>query len=48
LESIVNGLYFQDIIPNSWNKSSCAEGKLQVCAKTCGIKNDIFANQFTN
>jgi|688.fasta_scaffold21685_6 MoaA/NifB/PqqE/SkfB family radical SAM enzyme len=46
LESIVNGLYFQDIVPNSWNKSSCAEGKLQVCAKTCGVKNDMFNNQF--
>lgn len=47
LESIVNGLYFQDIIPNSWNKSSCAEGKLQVCAKTCGVKNDMFNDQFS-
>lgn len=46
LESIVNGLYFQDIIPNSWSKKSCADGKLQVCAKTCGIKNDVFSEQF--
>lgn len=46
LESIVNGLYFQDLIPNSWKKSSCAEGKLQVCAKTCGVKNDAFSEQF--
>jgi len=46
LESIVNGLYFQDIIPNSWKKSSCAEGKLQVCAKTCGVNNDAFSEQF--
>lgn len=48
LESIVNGLYFQDIVPNSWSKSSCAEGKLQICAKTCGVKNDMFSNQFTS
>lgn len=46
LESIIDGLYFQDIIPGSWTKSSCAEGKLQICAKTCGAKNDMFSNQF--
>jgi MoaA/NifB/PqqE/SkfB family radical SAM enzyme len=46
LESIVNGLYFQDLVPNSWNKSSCAGGKLAVCAKTCGGKYDAFAEQF--
>lgn len=45
LESIVNGLYFQKIIPESWNKPSCAEGKLSVCAKTCG-KYDAFKEQF--
>ena len=47
LESIVNGIYFEKIIPESWNKSSCAEGKLAVCAKTCGTKYDAFTNQFT-
>jgi len=46
LEEIVNGLYFSDIIPNSWKKSSCAEGKLAVCAKTCGTKYDAFSEQF--
>ncbi len=46
LESIVNGLYFQSIIPNSWDKESCADGKLAVCAKTCGTKYDAFAEQF--
>jgi len=46
LESIVNGLYFSDIIPNSWKKPSCAEGKLAVCAKTCGTKYDAFSEQF--
>jgi molybdenum cofactor biosynthesis enzyme MoaA len=45
LESIVDGLYFQNVIPDSWNKPSCAEGKLSVCAKTCG-KYDAFAEQF--
>ncbi len=46
LESIVDGLYFQSVVPDSWNKSSCAEGKLAVCAKTCGTKYDAFAEQF--
>jgi len=45
LESIVDGIYFQKVIPESWEKSSCAEGKLSVCAKTCG-KYDAFAEQF--
>lgn len=45
LESIVDGLYFQKVIPDSWDKPSCAEGKLSVCAKTCG-KYDAFAEQF--
>ena len=46
LENIVNGIYFHDIIPNSWKKSSCAEGKLAICAKTCGTKYDAFKQQF--
>ena len=45
LESIVDGMYFQKVIPESWDKPSCAEGKLSVCAKTCG-KYDAFAEQF--
>jgi hypothetical protein len=46
LESIVDGRYFQEVIPNSWGKSSCADGKLAVCAKTCGTKYDAFREQF--
>jgi MoaA/NifB/PqqE/SkfB family radical SAM enzyme len=46
LRDIVDGLYFQDLIPNSWNKTSCADGKLAVCAKTCGTKHDAFSEQF--
>lgn len=46
LSEIVDGLFFQDLLPNSWNKSSCAEGKLSVCAKTCGGKYDAFLEQF--
>lgn len=46
LESIVDGRFMQDLIPNSWSKPSCAEGKLAVCAKTCGTKYDAFSEQF--
>jgi MoaA/NifB/PqqE/SkfB family radical SAM enzyme len=46
LESIVEGKFMQDLIPNSWDKSSCYDGKLAVCAKTCGAKYDAFSEQF--
>lgn len=46
LKQIIEGSFIQDVIPNSWNKSSCAEGKLAICAKTCGTKYDAFAEQF--
>lgn len=46
LKAVVNGRFMQELVPDSWNKSSCAEGKLAVCAKTCGTKYDAFAEQF--
>lgn len=46
LNDVINGKYIQEIIPESWNKPSCAEGKLAVCAKTCGAKYDAFKEQF--
>lgn len=46
LDIILDGEYFQKHIPESWNKSSCADGKLAVCAKTCGTKYDAFSEQF--
>lgn len=46
LEYIVDGIFFQDLIPSSWDKPSCAEGKLSVCSKTCGGKYDAFKEQF--
>ena len=33
-------------IENSWNKSSCADGKLKVCSMKCGKEFDPFAEQF--
>ncbi len=35
-----------DNIENSWNKPSCADGKLKVCAMKCGIEFDPFGEQF--
>jgi MoaA/NifB/PqqE/SkfB family radical SAM enzyme len=35
-----------DDIEHSWNKSSCADGKLKVCSMKCGIEFDPFAEQF--
>lgn len=46
LKAVIEGQFIQDIIPSSWSKPSCAEGKLAVCAKTCGTKYDAFAEQF--
>lgn len=46
LQTIVDGLFFQTLLPESWKKSSCADGKLAVCAKTCGGKYDAFTEQF--
>ena len=46
LQGIVDGLFFQTLLPESWKKSSCASGKLSVCSKTCGTKYDAFSEQF--
>lgn len=46
LNEVIDGKFMQEIIPESWNKPSCAEGKLAVCAKTCGNKYDAFSEQF--
>ena len=46
LDSIVNGPYFNRIA-DSWSKPGITDGKLRVCAKTCGSGFDQFASQFT-
>ena len=46
LNDVINGKFIQDVIPESWDKPSCAQGKLAVCAKTCGAKYDAFKEQF--
>lgn len=46
ISDVIEGKFMQEIIPDSWTKPSCAEGKLAVCAKTCGTKYDAFKEQF--
>jgi MoaA/NifB/PqqE/SkfB family radical SAM enzyme len=46
LETIINGKFFQELVPNSWNKKSCAEGKLLVCARTCDKNYNVHGNQW--
>ena len=46
IKDVIEGKFMQEIIPNSWDKPSCAEGKLAVCSKTCGTKYDMFNEQF--
>jgi MoaA/NifB/PqqE/SkfB family radical SAM enzyme len=35
-----------DNIENSWNKTSCSDGKLKVCSMKCGAEFDPFKSQF--
>jgi MoaA/NifB/PqqE/SkfB family radical SAM enzyme len=46
VKDIVDGNYFQKIIPESWTKPSCADGKNSMCAKICGTKFSAFDEQF--
>ncbi len=46
IKDVVEGKFIQEIVPDSWSKPSCAEGKLAICAKTCGTKYDAFQEQF--
>lgn len=45
LKEIVEGKYFKRI-SDSWSLPSISDGKLRVCAKTCGTGFDQFASQF--
>jgi hypothetical protein len=45
LQDIVEGPFFQKLIPESWNQPSVGEGRLEVCARTCG-KFDLVAAQY--
>lgn len=45
-QEIVDGVFFQKMIPDRWHRASLQEGKLKVCAKTCGREFDSFKDQF--
>ena len=45
VKEIVNGNFFRSIA-GSWQKPSCSDGKLKVCAKMCGMEFDPFKDQF--
>lgn len=45
LREIIDGPFFQKLIPSSWSQPSIGEGRLEVCARTCG-KFDLVAAQY--
>jgi MoaA/NifB/PqqE/SkfB family radical SAM enzyme len=45
LETVVEGPLFQQAIPQSWNRASIADGKLAICARTCGKDYDPLDHQ---
>ena len=46
IEKIIQGDFFQTLVPESWNKKDITKDKLLVCAKTCGKKFTSFDDQF--
>lgn len=36
IRAIVEDDFFQKLVPDSWSKPSCAEGKLRTCSRVCG------------
>jgi len=45
LKTVVDGRVFQETIPLSWHKQSVKDGKLAICARTCGIEYDTLGKQ---
>ena len=45
VKDIVDGEYLK-LIQESWNKPSCSQGKLTVCARTCGKDLETFSKQY--
>ncbi|MCY4513476.1 MAG: radical SAM protein [Bdellovibrionales bacterium] len=46
IKKIVQGDFFQTLVPESWSKKDITKDKLRVCAKTCGKKFTSFDDQF--
>jgi MoaA/NifB/PqqE/SkfB family radical SAM enzyme len=45
LKQVIEGPLFQQAIPRSWNLESIADGKLAICARTCGREYDPLDHQ---
>ncbi|HUV20547.1 MAG TPA: radical SAM protein [Gammaproteobacteria bacterium] len=45
LEAVIEGPLFQQAIPASWGQASIADGKLAICARTCGKEFDPLDHQ---
>jgi MoaA/NifB/PqqE/SkfB family radical SAM enzyme len=45
LKAVIEGPLFQQAIPASWDQASIAEGKLAICARTCGKEYDPLDQQ---
>ena len=45
LEAVIEGPLFQQAIPASWDQNSIADGKLAICARTCGKEYDPLDHQ---
>lgn len=43
IKEIVEGPFFQNHIPDSWDKKSFVEGKNHTCARICGVKHGLTA-----
>jgi MoaA/NifB/PqqE/SkfB family radical SAM enzyme len=37
MKEIVEGRFFQELIPKGWEAKSFDEGRLRICSKTCGV-----------
>lgn len=48
LKDIVESLFFQKSVPESWRGKDIKKDRLQVCAKTCGKIFDPFRDQFSS
>ena len=45
IKGVIEGDLFQKDIPESWDKTSVANGKLATCARTCGVDFDPLGKQ---
>jgi MoaA/NifB/PqqE/SkfB family radical SAM enzyme len=45
LKAVIEGPLFEQVIPASWDQASIADGKLAICARTCGKEYDPLDQQ---